>query len=72
MYPGDFTNDIEMKSLDTIVKEYQSNAFFKVKIDLMLRKMDEEEEVQSASYSTHTSEVPQNNENQKPTNTLKN
>ena len=42
------------------MKEYQSNAFFKVKIDLLLRKMEDEAESHTASYGTR------NSENEKP------
>ena len=30
-----------MKSLDTIIREYQENPFFKIKLDMMLRKLEE-------------------------------
>ena len=35
-YAPDFVKEIQMLSIDTIMKEYQTNMFFKVKIDTAL------------------------------------
>ena len=38
------------------MKEYQNNAFFKVKIDLLLRKLEEEPETHTATYGTRNTQ----------------
>lgn len=34
---GDFASELQVKSLETIIKDYKMNPFFKIKVDLLLR-----------------------------------
>lgn len=34
---SEFASEIQMKSIDTIVKDYKTNSFFRIKVDLFLK-----------------------------------
>ena len=36
-FPADFASELQAKSLDTILKDYQTNAFYRVKLDMLLK-----------------------------------
>ena len=40
---GEFASEIQIKSLDTIVKDYASNPFFKIKVDLLLKELEKDD-----------------------------
>ena len=40
---GEFGSSLQVKSLDTIAKEYETNKFFKIKVDLALKELENDQ-----------------------------